>query len=128
MKALKGADKAQYEQLISWAADHVPHTVCGKPSADQLPRLSPEDISLITRCSAIDVADQLDIAEHLEQFAADIVAKDACQLGVRMVTLLETACRNAIAYDVMCELEERERQEQIDRDHHEWAHRAGVLG
>lgn len=111
MSDLTPAQKIEYEQLISACADHVGEPVCGKPGIDQLPRLKPEDIALVMRCFAIDVLDNLDIAEHFESFASDIEAQDFCRLGARVAVLLERACRETLRYETMVELERREQEE-----------------
>jgi hypothetical protein len=111
---LTPADKLAYEQLISSAADQVPHTVCGTPKLEELPKLECEDIALVCRSFPIDVNDNIEI--DYAACAGDLVSERFCQLGVHFAGMLERACRLAIAYDVMCELEERERYAQIERD------------
>lgn len=111
MSQLTPAQKLEYDGLISACADHVGLPVCGKPDIDQLPPLKPEDIALVMSCFGLDVSDNLDISEHFESFASDIEAQDFCRLGARVAVLLERACRNALRYDVMCELERREQEE-----------------
>lgn len=126
MSQLTSAQKLEYDGLISSCADHVGEPVCGKPDIDQLPRLKPEDIALVIRSFALDVSDNLDITEHFESFAADIEAQDFCRLGARVAVLLERACRNALRYDVMCELEVRQIAEDRERDLAEWRRFGGI--
>jgi len=124
---LTPADLTTYSQLISWAADQLPHTVCGKPGLEQLPELKAPDIALICRAFPVDVTDQL--ANEDVDFEAETTLlehQDLAALGKRRAESLERACRAAIAYDVMCELEQRELDEDREHDLARWHHSGGI--
>lgn len=103
------ADRALYRQLISACADQVPETFIGRHDVEQLPALTAEEIALVCRHED-DAVEYLIDGLDLTQLGA--VAADECELGRRMAALLQRACRRAIAYGVMCEVEQR----QIERD------------
>lgn len=122
---LTPADQVAYSNLLSWAADQVPHTVCGKPGIEQLPQLQPADVALVCRSFALDVTEQL-IDDDLDAETALIERQDFAALGKLRAERMERACRAAIAYDVMCELEQRELDEDHENDLARWHRFSGI--
>ena len=104
---LTSEQNAAYLRLIDRCADHIGETMCGRPGVEQLPQLTPAEIALVIRSDESEVQDHLRDMLSLSACAADIEMRDFCNLGVRLAMLLERACREAVAYDVMCVIEER---------------------
>jgi hypothetical protein len=113
---MPAADQIEYRQLISTLADRLPHG-CVNPRVEDVPLLSNKDIPLICRME-VDVMDHL-VGELDINADADAIAQaDFCHLGTRYALALERACRRAICYALLREIESREREAQLDD--YEW--------